>query len=98
MAAVTFIDWHPESLMFEASNSSAEKSSAKIDAQFHRHVKAGHASCINLDPRKVAYTPIALANHGSDLADTDLRAVGRIERATRMVARRDDREDHREQN
>jgi hypothetical protein len=69
-----------------------------MEARLHRRVKAGHASRISLDPPKIVYTPIALANHGGDLADTDLRTVRRIERATRMVSRRDDREDHRAQN
>src|ERR1700722_14270683 len=83
---------------FAPVSAPAEKSRPKMKAQLHRHVEPRHASRIDLDPRKIVYPPVALANHRGDLADPDLRPVGRIKRATRMVARRDDRKDHRAKN
>ena len=51
----------------------------------------------DLDTREIVDAPVAFTDHPSNLSDTDVRSVGLVERATRMVARRDDREDHRAQ-
>ncbi len=42
--------------------------------------------------------PIAIANHLGDFADPDFRSIGRIERASWLIARCDDRKDHRTEN
>ena len=75
----------------------AEETGAEVKAKLHRHVEARYAGDIDLDPREIVDTPIAFADHRRDLADPDVRAVCRIQRATRMIARRDDRENHRAQ-
>ena len=46
----------------------AEEPRAEVDAEFHRHVEAWHAAVLHLHARKVMDTPIAIADHGGDLA------------------------------
>ena len=47
------------------------------------------------DSRQVVDAPIALANQTGNFDDPDFRAVSRIERAPRVVTRRDDGKYHR---
>ena len=60
-----------------------------------RLVESRYAARVDLNARQVMDAVIALANHRSDLADSDFCSVCAIERASRVVTRRDDRKDHR---
>src|SRR6185437_13490230 len=80
---------------FASVTTRSEQSSSEVQAQLHRHVESRYSSCVDLNPRQVMDAPIALANHFGDFTDPDLCSVYRIERTSRVVARRDDCKGHR---
>src|SRR5262249_19241097 len=75
-------------------SSFAEKTCAEIKAQLHRHIEAGQAAGYDLHAREIVDAQITFTDHGRDLGDPNLSAVGSVERTAWVIATRNDREDH----